>query len=169
MSDKTNDLRDDLEDMIGDVKEGAKKAAAKAEEFGREAKEKASEFAKEASEKAGEFAGEAKEKASEFADDAKKVLSDGKNVAIISHLWVIGWIIALVMNNNKNSELGTFYIRQTLGIFLLGFLAVIPVLTFIVAAVCFLLWIMSLVGALSGEKKPVLILGEQFQNWFKFV
>ena len=169
MSDKTNDLRDDLEDMIGDAKEGARKVAAKAEELGREAKEKAAEFAKEAKEKADEFAGEAKEKATEFADDAKKVLSDGKNVAIIAHLYLIGWIIALVMNNDKKSEMGTFYIRQTLGIFLISLLAIVPILTFIVGAVCLILWIMSLVGALSGERKPLPIVGDMFQSWFKFI
>ena len=78
---------------------------------------------KEAKEKATEFAGEAKEKASEFAEDAKEVLNDGggKGIAIISHLWWIGWIIALIMNNSNKTELGSFYIRQTLGICLLSF------------------------------------------------
>ena len=156
--DKKNNLSEDLEDMIGDVKEGARKAAEKAEEFGREAKEKAKEFS-----------GEAREKASEFADDAKKVLSDGKNVAIISHLWIIGWVIALVMNNTNKSDLGTFYIKQTLGIFILSFLTMIPILTFVVGIVCFVLWIVSLVGALSGEKKPLPIVGDKFQEWFSFV
>ena len=156
--DKKSNLSDDLEDMIGDVKEGARKAATKAEEFGREAKEKAKEFS-----------GEAREKASEFADDAKKVLSDGKNVAIISHLWIIGWVIALVMNNTNKSDLGTFYIKQTLGIFILSFLAIIPILKFVVGIVCFVLWIMSLIGSLGGEKKPLPIVGDKFQEWFSFV
>jgi len=156
--DKKSNLSDDLEDMIGDVKEGARKAATKAEEFGREAKEKAKEFSE-----------EAREKASEFADDAKKVLSDGKNVAIISHLYVIGWVIALVMNNTNKSDLGTFYIKQTLGVFMLSFLAMIPLLRLVVGIVCFVLWIMSLIGALSGEKKPLPIVGEKFQEWFSFV
>ncbi len=49
MSDDKN-LRDDLDDMLGDAKEGAKKAAGKAEEFAQEAKESAKEFAKEAKE-----------------------------------------------------------------------------------------------------------------------
>lgn len=156
MSDEKN-LSDDLNDMLGDAKEGAKKAADKAEELGKEAKEKAKEFAK-----------EAKETASEFADDAKEVLSDGKNVAIIAHITLIGWIIALIMNNSNKSELGSFYIRQMLGLMIVSFiLYFIPVIGWILNLVLIVFWIMSLIGALGGEKKLTPLLGNYFQDWFK--
>ena len=156
MSDDNKDLGDELNDMIGDAKESAKRA-------GDKITQKASELADDAK----EFADEAKEKAAEFADDAKEVLSDGKNVAIIAHLWLIGWIIALIMNSNNKSELGSFYIRQMLGLALLSFLAWIPILGWVLGVVVFVAWIMSLVGSLSGEKKTTFLLGEQFQEWFK--
>ncbi len=151
-------LSDDLEDMIGSAKEGAKKAAHKASDFAEDAKEKASDFAD-----------EAKEAAKDFANDAKQVLSDGKNVAIIAHITIIGWVIALVMNNGeKKSEYGSFYIRQVLGLglclLLLGF---IPVVGWLLSLVILVLWVMSLLGALSGEKKLTPILGPYFQDWFK--
>ena len=95
--------------------------------------------------------------------------NNGKNIAIISHLWIIGWVIALVMNNSNKTELGSFYLRQSLGIYLLSFLGFIPVLGWIIGVVCIIFWTMSLIGALSGSEKPVFILGEHFQNWFKFV
>lgn len=156
MSDEKN-LSDDLNDMLGDAKEGAKKAA-----------DKASEIADDAKEKAKAFANEAKETASEFADDAKDVLSDGKNIAIIAHITLIGWIIALVMNNNNKSELGSYYIRQMLGLIILGFVFMfIPVIGWILNLVMLVLWVLSLIGALSGENKPTPVLGEHFQNWFK--
>lgn len=156
MSDEKN-LRDDLNDMLGDAKEGAKKAADKAEELGKEAKEKAKEFAN-----------EAKETATEFADDAKEVLSDGKNVAIIAHITLIGWIIALVMNNSNKSELGSFYIRQMLGLIIVSFiLYFIPIIGWILNLVLIVFWIMSLIGALGGEKKLTPVLGNYFQDWFK--
>ncbi|OEK09483.1 hypothetical protein A8C32_12270 [Flavivirga aquatica] len=156
MSDEKN-LSDDLNDMLGDAKEGAKKAADKAEEF-----------ADEAADKAKEFAGEAKEAASEFVADAKEVLSDGKNVAIIAHFTFIGWIIALIMNNSDKTELGSFYIRQMLGFLILGLIvSFIPFVNLIGWLLILVLWIMSLVGALSGEKKPAFLLGTQFQEWFK--
>ena len=118
--------------------------------------------------KAKSYANEAKESASEFADDAKEVLSDGKNVAIIAHLTLIGWIIALVMNSSAKTELGSYYIRQVLGIGLLGLIvSLIPMIKFVGWIVILVLWVMSLISALSGEKKPIFLLGTQFQDWFK--
>jgi len=156
MADEKN-LSDDLNDMLGDAKEGAKKAA-----------DKASEMAGEAGEKAKEFANDAKDAASEFAESAKGVLSDGKNVAIIAHITFIGWIIALIMNSSNKTELGSFYIRQMLGLVIIAFVgSFIPILNIILWIVMLVFWIMSLVGALSGEKKLTPILGEHFQNWFK--
>ena len=168
MSDDNKDLRDDLNDMLGDAKEGAKKAADKAEELAKEAKEKAKEFAGEAKEKASEFAGEAKEAAKEFADDAKEVFSDGKNVAIIAHLTVIGWIIAVIMNGTDKNEFASFYIRQMLGIMICSVLLYfIPVIGWFAQIIIFIFWIISLVGAIGGEKKVTLLFGNQFQDWFK--
>lgn len=72
MSDEKN-LSDDLNDMLGDAKEGAKKAADKAGEFAEEAKEKAKEFAE-----------EAKETASEFTESAKETFTSGENKKILA-------------------------------------------------------------------------------------
>ncbi|MEW4923332.1 YtxH domain-containing protein [Algibacter sp. 2305UL17-15] len=167
MSDKKN-LSDDLDDMLGDAKDGAKKAADKVSGKASELADDAKELAGEAKEKAKEFANEAKETAAEFADDAKEVLSDGKNVAIIAHITLIGWIIALVMNNGDRSELGSFYIRQMLGLLILSLVFMfIPVIGWILNILILVLWVLSLIGALSGEKKPTPVLGEHFQNWFK--
>ncbi len=158
MSDDNKNLSDDLDDMIGDVKEGAKKAADKAEDLAGDAKAKAKEV----------YA-DAKEAASDFADDAKAVLSDGKNVAIIAHITLIGWIIALIMNSgDKKTEFASFYIRQMLGLMLFAMvLSFVPVIGWIANLVLIVLWIMSLVGALSGDKKETPAIGHLFQDWFK--
>jgi TM2 domain-containing membrane protein YozV len=74
MSDEKN-LSDDLNEMLGDAKEGAKKAADKAGEFAKEAKEKASEFADEAKESAKEFTEGAKETFEKASGDNKKILA----------------------------------------------------------------------------------------------
>jgi len=37
---------------------------------------------------------------------------DGKTTAIVSHITLIGWIIAFVTNNDKKDPLASFYIRQ---------------------------------------------------------
>ena len=82
MSDEKN-LSDDLNDMLGDAKEGAKKAA-----------DKPGEFAQEAKEKAKEFASEAKESASEFAESAKETFTSGDNKKILAGVLgiLLGWI-----------------------------------------------------------------------------
>ena len=159
MSDDNKDLRDDLNDMLDDAKDGAKKAVDKAGELASEAKEKASEFAD-----------EAKQTANEFSKDAKEVFSDGKNVAIIAHFTLIGWIIAIIMNSSNKTELGSFYLRQMLGFIIIAFVTSwIPFLGLLVLIVLFIAWIMSLVGALAGEKKVSFLLGSQFQDWFKSI
>ncbi len=157
MSDDNKELSDELNEMIGDAKESAKRAG-----------EKISQKTSAYSDSAKDFANEAKTQATEFANEAKEVLSEGKNVAIIAHIFLIGWLIALFMNSSNKTELGSFYIRQVLGIMLLGaVLGLIPVLNIFTWIVPFAMWIMSLVGSLSSKKKPVFLLGEQFQNWFK--
>ena len=75
MSEDKN-LSDDLNDMLGDAKDGAKKAADKAKEVASEATEKAKEVASEASEKAKEFANEAKETVNDFTENAKETFSN---------------------------------------------------------------------------------------------
>ena len=158
MSEENKNLSDDLDDMIGDVKENAKAAA-----------DKAGEMAGDAKEKMAEYADDAKEKFNEFAGDAKDVLSDGKNIAIIAHITLICWIIALVMNNNeKKTEFASFYIRQMLGLIILSFvLSIIPVVNFVGWILSLVLWIMSLVGAIGGKESLTPVVGEKFQEWFK--
>ena len=162
-------MSEDNKSFGEDAKETAKKAAEKAGKKASEIKEDAKEVFEEAKEKASEFAEDAKESAKEFSEDAKEVLSNDKSIAIIAHLTLLGWIIALIMHNNNKTEFSSFYIRQTLGIFLLGFLSFIPLLGILVGLFCFVLWIISLIGALGGTKKPVFVLGEQFQEWFKSI
>lgn len=78
MSDDDKNLNDDLNDMLGDAKEGAKKA-----------KDKAGEMAGEAKEKAKEFANEAKETASEFAESAKETFASGDNKKVLAGVLAI--------------------------------------------------------------------------------
>ena len=149
MSDDKN-LGDDLDDMLGDAKKEAK------------------EFSETTKKKAKEFSEEAKRTADSFESDLHKIASDGKNIAIIAHLTIIGWIIALVMNNTTKNEFGSFYIRQMLGLMITGFIfSFIPLIGWVIGLVIFVLWIVSLVGALSGEQKLTPGIGPYFQDWFK--
>lgn len=125
------------------------------------------------SEEKKDFGEKAEEAAKEFQEDVKQAFDpsnpeSGKTVAIVAHLTLIGWIIAIIMNSSNKTELGSFYIRQVLGIMLLGFvLGIIPVINLFAWIFPVILWIISLIGAINGNQKPVFLLGEQFQNWFK--
>ncbi len=101
--------------------------------------------------------------------------TDPKVVALVSYLTIIGWIVALILNSNNKSELGSFHIRQSLGLilsaFALNIVALVPILGWIIAIVGFILivvlWFIGFIAAVQGEKKLVPIVGQYFQDWFK--
>ena len=119
-------------------------------------------------ERATNFSESAKRTGQEFENDIIVVSKDDKNIALIAHVTIIGWIVAFVMNNNTKSEFGSFYIRQMLGLMICGVvLTFIPFFGWILNLGVFVLWIMSLIGALNGEKKLTPVVGTYFQDWFK--
>jgi len=98
---------------------------------------------------------------------------DDKTKSIVAHLTLIGWIIALVMNQSDKGPITSFYLRQNLGLMIiavagsvLGMLT-LPIISTIVGVAVLILWILSLLGAISGEQKPTPVLGDMFQSWFK--
>jgi uncharacterized membrane protein len=101
---------------------------------------------------------------------------DPKVVSMVSYLTLIGWIVALVLNKSK-SELASFHLRQSLGVILVfmasSFVAVVPFIGWLVGFAGFLLgillWIVGFIGAIKGEMKPVPIVGDYFQEWFKAI
>lgn len=99
---------------------------------------------------------------------------DPKTISIISYLTIIGWIIALVMNNPKQS-LASFHIRQMAGILIVGIalslLNYVPMMGGLLRSIggilVFIMWILGFISAIQGEEKPIPIVGEYFQDWFK--
>lgn len=101
-------------------------------------------------------------------------IQDGKNTAIVSHITIIGTIIATVMNSEKKNVFAAFYIRQTLGIFLLFFALGYPVGLFdnwmissSLYIFTFILWAYSFISALQGQMNVIPFLGSLFQKIFK--
>ncbi|MCF7871478.1 hypothetical protein K9L97_00405 [Candidatus Woesearchaeota archaeon] len=96
------------------------------------------------------------------------VKDDAKVIAIVSYITWIGWIVALILNLNKKTSLGSFHIRQSLLLMIAGtVLTWIPIVGWILAVVVFVFWIMGLISAIKGEKKEVPVLGTFAQQWFK--
>ncbi|MCH2488928.1 MAG: hypothetical protein MK211_02150 [Flavobacteriales bacterium] len=105
-------------------------------------------------------------------------VEEGKTIAIISYVTIIGLIIAFVMNNDKKNDFAAFHIRQSLGIALIGIviwvlvsiiysIVYIPILSWVLQLGVIVLWVLGLVAAVQGEKKAIPVVGEQFQQWFK--
>ncbi|WP_276169025.1 YtxH domain-containing protein [Zobellia alginiliquefaciens] len=125
------------------------------------------------SEEGKDFSENAKKAANDFQEEVKQTFDpnnpdNGKIVAIIAHITVIGWIVALIMNSQNRTEFGSFYIRQTLGIWLLTIvLGIIPIVGCFAAIIGLVLIIMSLINAASNNMNPTVLVGEYFQDWFK--
>jgi hypothetical protein len=93
--------------------------------------------------------------------------NQGKTIAIIAHITLIGWIVAIIMNSNEKSDFASFYIRQLLGLFIIGIIgSFIPILGLIVGIAVLVLVIYSLVGAINNEKSITPFIGHLFQQWF---
>jgi uncharacterized membrane protein len=88
------------------------------------------------------------------------------------------------MHQNNKTSLGSYQLRQTLLLHIIG-IAIWFVFVFIVGIIffstgfyffyyftrllwlgLFVLWIIGLIGAINGEKKPIPLLGERAQSMF---
>lgn len=104
--------------------------------------------------------------------------TEDRTVAILAYITIIGFVIAIVMHNSKKTALGAFHLRQVLGLFVTGVafgicaivLAFIPILGWLAIFLGWLglvaLLIMGLIGAATGQLKPVPVLGQHYQKWF---
>ncbi|MFK5879417.1 MAG: hypothetical protein QM478_07960 [Flavobacteriaceae bacterium] len=96
-----------------------------------------------------------------------------KSAAIISYFWWIGLLIAFIMNNKSRSYFASFHIRQSIGLSILSFFiglisqSGIIIVTQILFLGLFVLWAIGLLGAIKGETKPIPLVGDLFQDWFK--
>lgn len=106
------------------------------------------------------------------------VSTEDKSTAIISYITLIGFIVAIIIHSNKKTRIGSYHLRQSLGLILTaiafmigGFVfAFIPVLGWLISLAAWIallvLWVMGLMAAINGEFKPVPVVGELFQKWF---
>ena len=104
--------------------------------------------------------------------------TDDKTTAIVSYLTLIGFVVAVIMHGSKKSKLGSFHLRQSLGLMLTSIavafgatiLAFVPFLGWMIGlAAWFALlafWVMGLLAAINGAQKPVPVVGQHFQKWF---
>ena len=96
---------------------------------------------------------------------------NSKTVAIVAHLTVIGWIIALILNSQNKSEFGSFHIRNMLGLIIFNFIGIFTIPLFLIGWIImifnFVVWLISFINAINNKTEPLLVYGSLFQGWFK--
>lgn len=107
--------------------------------------------------------------------------TEDRTVAILTYITIIGFIIAIVMHSSKKTPLGSFHLRQGLGLFVTGLVIWLPCLIIslipfvnllmiliwpLVGLSLFVLWILGLIAAVNGQMKPMPVVGEYYQKWF---
>ena len=101
-------------------------------------------------------------------------IAEGKSIATIAYITLIGLIIAFVQNGEKKNTFASYHIRQSLGLICTGFalalVNIIPFLGWIISIFgvigLMILWIMGLLNAINGKEQPVPLLGNLYTKWF---
>jgi len=116
---------------------------------------------------------------------------EDKTVAILSYCTLIGFIVAIILHQQKKTKLGAYHLRQVLGFviagivggicvvivafilgMILGFvtrglgLMIVPLFSFAFWISMLVLWVMGILAAIQGEMKPMPVVGQHFQKWF---
>jgi hypothetical protein len=115
---------------------------------------------------------------------------EGKSIAIIAYLTLIGFIIAIIQHRNNKTRLGAYHLRQVVGLMLTGisfsifiwiialpmfsmsysrmatYATFISIISFILGIGLFICAIVSLVNAVNGKLKPTPIFGKLYERWF---
>jgi uncharacterized membrane protein len=112
---------------------------------------------------------------------AAAVVKEDTTVALLAYITLIGFIIAIVMHSSKKTALGSFHLRQVLGLFITAFviwipcliISFIPFVNFLMILVwpllgisLFVFWVLGLIAAINGQQKPIPVVGEHYQKWF---
>ena len=115
---------------------------------------------------------------------------EGKTVAIISYLTLIGFIIAIIEHSSNKTKLGAYHLRQVVGFMVTGvglsillWLIALPMVSMsygsietyatFITIISFIVWIsllvsiiVSFINAVNGKEKPAPVLGELYEKWF---
>ena len=91
-------------------------------------------------------------------------------VATLSYFTLIGWIIAMVINDNRPSPLAKFHLRQSLGLIITGaFLSFIPLIGWALNLAVIVAWAIGLCSAIQGNEAKVPVLGNLYQKHLDFI
>jgi uncharacterized membrane protein len=102
-------------------------------------------------------------------------VKEDSTVAILAYITIIGFIVAIVIHGSKKTALGSYHLRQSLGLIITSFvggfvLAMVPVVGWVLLPFFWLailvLAVMGIIAAAGGHQKPLPVLGGKYQEWF---
>jgi uncharacterized membrane protein len=99
----------------------------------------------------------------------------GRTKAIIAYLTFIGMLIAYSMNRDQRDPFATWHIKNMFGLVLGQFIFLMldsylnDLVHGLVFGALFLAWLISIIMALTNQKKGIPVLSEKFQQWFTFL
>jgi uncharacterized membrane protein len=103
-------------------------------------------------------------------------IEEGKSIAITSYILIVGVLIAMSMNSENKNSFASFHIRQALGLSLtfISFGALTSnfdsfYITFPMWICVSILWTYAIFTAIQGQTKPIPLVGNLFQKWFKSI
>jgi len=104
-------------------------------------------------------------------------IEKGKTAAITSYILIIGVLIAMSMNTGEDkNSFASFHIRQALGLSItfisLGLIISnfdSPMISISMWVFLSVLWTYGIFSAINGQTKPIPLLGNYFQKWFKSI
>ncbi|PHQ61078.1 MAG: hypothetical protein COC08_06280 [Maribacter sp.] len=108
--------------------------------------------------------------------DGQQTEKEGKTMAIIGYMTLIGALIAMMMNADPKNSFARFHIRQAFGLHLIFHsFALLSSVAYNIYALyglylCYIiLWTYGFISALNGKKQLVPAIGPYFQKWFTFI
>lgn len=103
-------------------------------------------------------------------------IEKGKPAAITGYILIIGVFIAMSMNSEDKNTFASFHIRQALGLSItfisLGLIISNfdnPMISISMWVFLSVLWTYGIFSAINGQTKPIPLLGNYFQKWFKSI
>lgn len=100
--------------------------------------------------------------------------SEGKGIAVIAYITLIGLIIAILQNGEKKNAFSAYHIRQSLGLMCTGIalfiLGLIPYIGWILSILGTLAliacWIMGILNAINEKEQAIPVVGSLYSKWF---
>jgi len=97
----------------------------------------------------------------------KETISERKFIAVISYLTIIGWLVALIFHNKHETKFTKLHLQQALFLHLLSLIFAFNSFLKIFNVLVLVFWIIGIIDASMGRKKPLPLIGKISLKLFK--